>query len=89
MPLFEALGALWRELEARSDGGFFLSWDWVGCWIEETGLKPGILIGRDQGEVVLLAALVPTRRCGCMSGRATEEHREFLRPAPPGDPSQC
>jgi CelD/BcsL family acetyltransferase involved in cellulose biosynthesis len=62
MPLFDALGALWRELEARAEGGFFLSWDWVGCWIEETGLKPTILIGRDQGRVVLLAALVPTRR---------------------------
>jgi CelD/BcsL family acetyltransferase involved in cellulose biosynthesis len=62
MPLIDALGALWRELETRADGGFFLSWDWVGCWIEETGLKPAILIGRDQGKVVLLAALVPTRR---------------------------
>jgi CelD/BcsL family acetyltransferase involved in cellulose biosynthesis len=62
MPLVDALEALWRELEARSEGGFFLSWDWVGCWIEETGLKPAILIGRQQGRVVLLAALVPTRR---------------------------
>lgn len=62
MPLIDALGALWRELEARADGGFFLSWDWVGCWIEESGLKPAILIGRDQGKVVLLAALLPTRR---------------------------
>ena len=50
MPLVDALGALWRELEARSDGGFFLSWDWVGCWIEETELKPAILIGRHQGK---------------------------------------
>lgn len=62
MPAFDALGALWRELEARADGGFFLSWDWVGCWIEETGLKPAILIGRDAGKIVLLAALTPTRR---------------------------
>jgi CelD/BcsL family acetyltransferase involved in cellulose biosynthesis len=62
MPLIDALGALCRELEARADGGFFLSWDWVGCWIEESGLKPAILIGRDQGKVVLLAALLPTRR---------------------------
>ncbi len=62
MPPFDALGTLWRELEARSDGGFFLSWGWVGCWIEETGLKPAILIGREQGKIVLLAVLVPTRR---------------------------
>jgi len=62
MPLLDALGALWRELEARSDPSFFLSWDWVGSWIEETRLEPAILIGRHEGHVVLLAALAPTRR---------------------------
>lgn len=62
MPLLDALGALWRELEARAEASFFLSWDWVGCWIEETGLRPAILIGRDEGRVVLLGALVPSRR---------------------------
>src|ERR1700729_1407105 len=62
MPLVNALAALWRELEARADATFFLSWDWIGCWIEETGLRPAILIGRDGGRVVLLGALVPSKR---------------------------
>jgi len=62
MPLADALAALWRELEARADATFFLSWDWIGCWIEETGLRPAILIGRDRGRVVLLGALVPSKR---------------------------
>jgi CelD/BcsL family acetyltransferase involved in cellulose biosynthesis len=61
-PPIDVLGPLWRELEARSDCSFFLSWNWVGCWIEETGLKPAILIGRDRGKVVLLGALAPMRR---------------------------
>ena len=62
MPLVDALAALWRELEARADATFFLTWDWIGCWIEETGLRPAILIGRDGGRVVLLGALVPSKR---------------------------
>ena len=62
MPLADALAALWRELEARADATFFLSWDWIGCWIAETGLRPAILIGRDAGRVVLLGALVPSKR---------------------------
>ena len=28
---WNALGAAWRELEARSSGSFFQSWSWVGC----------------------------------------------------------
>lgn len=62
MPLADALAALWRELEARADATFFLTWDWIGSWIEETGLRPAILIGRDEGRVVLLGALVPSKR---------------------------
>lgn len=56
------LGALWRDLETRSDRPFFLSWDWIGCWIEETGIDPFVLIGRARGRVVVLGILVPARR---------------------------
>jgi CelD/BcsL family acetyltransferase involved in cellulose biosynthesis len=58
----DALASLWRDLEERADGAFFLSWDWIGCWIAETGVTPTVLIGRADGEVVLLGVLVPTRR---------------------------
>ena len=40
----------YRELEARADATFFLSWNWIGCWIEETGLRPAIL---PDGEIVV------------------------------------
>jgi hypothetical protein len=33
MPLADALAALWRELEARADASFFLTWDLIGCCI--------------------------------------------------------
>jgi CelD/BcsL family acetyltransferase involved in cellulose biosynthesis len=58
----DALASLWRDLEARAEGSFFLSWDWIGCWIAETGMTPAVLIGRIDGVVVLLGLLVPTRR---------------------------
>src|SRR4051812_4857769 len=55
------LEAIWRDLEARADGSFFLSWRWIGCWLRETGLRPAIVVGRLDGRVVSLALLV-TRR---------------------------
>ena len=59
---WDALQVLWRDLEARADPPVFLSWNWIGCWLQETALRPPILVGR-QGEVpVLLGALVPSRR---------------------------
>ncbi len=57
-----ARAALWQELEARAEPMFFLSWDWIGSWIETAKISPAILIGRHQGRVVLLAALMPRAR---------------------------
>ena len=49
----EELSKDWRDLEARADGGFFLSWDWIGCWLATIGndvmLLEGRLDGRAQG----------------------------------------
>jgi len=59
-----ALEQLWRELEARSDCHFFLSWDWIGSWIAEIGVSVQVLIGRSAGQVVLLGLLVPSFRRG-------------------------
>ena len=52
----------WRELEARAAPHVFLSWDWIGCWIAEAGLRPAVLLGRADGRIVLLGALVPSAR---------------------------
>jgi CelD/BcsL family acetyltransferase involved in cellulose biosynthesis len=42
-PGFTALGALWRELEARADPAFFQSWTWMGCLAEERFPAPVLL----------------------------------------------
>jgi CelD/BcsL family acetyltransferase involved in cellulose biosynthesis len=57
----ERLEAVWRELEARADCSFFLSWQWIGCWLHESGVRPAIVIGRLDDRVVSLA-LFTTRR---------------------------
>ncbi len=58
----EELGLLWRDLEARADITFFLSWDWIGAWLAELGTPPTVLIGETSGALVLLGALVARRR---------------------------
>lgn len=55
------LEAMWRDLEARADGSFFLSWHWIGCWLRESGLRPALMIGRLDGRVVSLALFVERR----------------------------
>ncbi len=58
------LAQLWRELEARSDCHFFLSWDWIGCWVAEIGQPVSVLIGRSSGKVMVLGLLVSSLRPG-------------------------
>jgi protein-tyrosine-phosphatase/predicted ATP-grasp superfamily ATP-dependent carboligase/CelD/BcsL family acetyltransferase involved in cellulose biosynthesis len=55
------IAGLWRDLEGRSDAAFFLTWDWIGCWLRETGTSPYVLVGRDQGKIVALALVQPAR----------------------------
>jgi CelD/BcsL family acetyltransferase involved in cellulose biosynthesis len=54
--------AAWLDLESRASPHFFLSWDWVGCWIEEASLRPAVLIGRVEDRIVLLGAMAPSTR---------------------------
>jgi CelD/BcsL family acetyltransferase involved in cellulose biosynthesis len=56
------LGLLWRDLEARADITFFLSWDWMSAWIAELETPPLILVGEAGGALVLLGLLVPRLR---------------------------
>jgi CelD/BcsL family acetyltransferase involved in cellulose biosynthesis len=58
----DELAMVWQELERRSTVPFFLSWYWIGCWIDEVSLKPAVLIGWVDDQVVLLGALVPATR---------------------------
>ena len=52
----------WLELERRATATFFLSWDWMGCWIREASLDPVALVGRAEGQIVLLGILAPSTR---------------------------
>src|SRR3954471_21734310 len=56
------VGALWRDLEVRTDASFFLSWDWIGCWLRETAVSPYLIIARYQDRIVAMALLQPSRR---------------------------
>lgn len=62
MSTLSELGIRWRELEARADAPFFLSWDWIGCWVEEAQVEPLVLVGRYSNRIVALALLVPSRQ---------------------------
>ncbi|WP_150294995.1 GNAT family N-acetyltransferase [Sphingobium estronivorans] len=56
LPDLAALGPRWQALEARADGGFFLSWTWMGAWLESYGARPELLaITDDGGQDVALA----------------------------------
>ena len=64
VPELDRLERLWRDLESRADGSFFLSWGWIGCWLERLPpqVRPGLLVARhDDDEVVALAVLVLQR----------------------------
>jgi CelD/BcsL family acetyltransferase involved in cellulose biosynthesis len=51
----EALGAQWRDLEARADCSFFLSWDWIGTWLGTApGPQPLLLTVRDSDTIIAL-----------------------------------
>lgn len=56
------LKLIWEELESRSSPTFFLSWNWIGCWLAEAEIAPQLVIGRALGRVILLGVLVHKRR---------------------------
>ena len=56
------VATLWRDLETRADASFFLSWDWIGCWLREGPASPYLIVARHQDRVVAMALLQPSRR---------------------------
>lgn len=60
------LGLLWRDLEARADITFFLSWDWMGVWIAELETRPLVLVGEAAVRWCCLACWCP----GCAARSA-------------------
>ena len=56
------LQRIWLELEQRAAPSFFLSWDWIGCWLHEASLHPTVVIGRVDERIVLLGIVMPSTR---------------------------
>ncbi len=58
------LESAWRDLEARSDAEFFLTWHWIGPWLATVRSPPFVLVARRAGRVEGLALLGyhPVRR---------------------------
>ncbi|MBU6499747.1 MAG: GNAT family N-acetyltransferase [Rhodospirillales bacterium] len=59
-----ALGGRWQALEARAEGSFFQSWNWVGCLAARRFPAPVLLEARADGELVGLALFNRRRRLG-------------------------
>jgi CelD/BcsL family acetyltransferase involved in cellulose biosynthesis len=57
------LEASWKDLEARADHSFYLSWLWIGIWLRHLpeGAQPHVLIARKAGRIVGLAILCRRR----------------------------
>jgi CelD/BcsL family acetyltransferase involved in cellulose biosynthesis len=71
-----ALESQWRSLETRAEINFYLSWDWIGAWVEEAGVPEWLLVGRAGREIVCLGLLRRTRdrRHGFVTSRALHLH---------------
>lgn len=53
----------WRRLDAANGAPFFLSWDWIGCWLDHLSpdQHPQILRAERAGQLAALALLTPRR----------------------------
>lgn len=60
----------WRDLEARSDISFFISWTWIGAWLHSLpeDIRPRLLRANLNGRVMALGVFVPTvlRKARCI-----------------------
>ena len=52
---WDALGARWRDLEARANASFFQSWTWIGCLASERYDRPLLLEAEQDGRTAALA----------------------------------
>ncbi len=61
LPPAVALEPMWRDLETRSDSSFFLTWHWIGTWIESLPAASGARLLRVEraGQAAGLGILVP------------------------------
>lgn len=60
------LAAMWRDLEDRADMSVFISWSWIGNWLESlpADIDARVMRAEHDGELVGLALLVVAPRRG-------------------------
>jgi len=53
----------WKELEARANHSFYLSWLWIGTWLRHLpeGAQPHVLVARTSSKIVGLAIICRRR----------------------------
>ena len=70
----DGLAADWRDLESRADGDFFLSWDWIGCWLACLDAEVTVFEGR-KGEMIVCLGLFCAKNEGGFGGEAAYLHQ--------------
>lgn len=72
-----ALRKEWEELQLRSDSSVFLSWLWIGCWLEVYRPRVDVIRVMSGSDLVGLALLVPVveRRHGVIRSRCLRLHQ--------------
>lgn len=74
----EHAGQLWTDLQTRSRYSYFISWGWIGCWLNQlpAALRPQLLVARTSDRVVGLGVLNRTwiRHCTLIPSRSLFLH---------------
>lgn len=68
LPALKDLEATWRALEARCQGSFFTTWNFIGPLLHLTTRPPKVFIARQAGDIVGLA-LIARKSRGTLLGR--------------------
>lgn len=56
----DALAERWKALEKKSRSSFFLSWNWVGTWLNRLARRPLVFRATRDGETVALGLFFET-----------------------------
>ncbi len=79
-----ALESVWRDLEARADRAFFLSWTWIGSWLECFAERPLLVEITDPNSRIIGLGVV----CEAQETRKKVIRSRQLRLHETGDPNR-